>query len=327
MSALYHPFRSEEKFNDARLRAFFKDILAILTRRRPDTLLSYEEVRSLLKTREERPQGTQLIPLDQIVGSVGRYRDFTREFLPRAGADRERWKQLDQAVNLLKDIPPIEVYQIGEVYFVKDGNHRVSVARANGFTDIEAIVTVVRTKVPFTPDMDPTELIIQQEYADFLERTHLDELRPEQRIEFTTAGRYEELLEHISVHRYFLGIEQNREIPYEEAVTSWYDHVYCPAIEVIRRENVLRYFPGRTEADLYVWLMQHLYHLREEYGDGASIEQAAAELVAEEGEKPLPTKVVQPIIEAVSAIKERVEELAGAEPAEEDDQETAEAGQ
>jgi len=326
MSALYHPFRSEEKFNDARLRAFFKDILAILTRRRPDTLLSYEEVRSLLKAREERPQGTHLIPLDQVVGSVGRYRDFTREFLPRAGADRERWKQLDQAVNLLKDIPPIEVYQIGDVYFVKDGNHRVSVARANGFTDIEAIVTVVRTKVPFTPDMDPTGLIIQQEYADFLERTHLDELRPEQRIEFTTAGRYEELLEHISVHRYFLGIEQNREIPYEEAVTSWYDHVYCPAIEVIRRENVLRYFPGRTEADLYVWLMQHLYHLREEYGEGASIEQAAAELVAEEGEKPLPTKVVQPIIEAVSAIKERVEELAGAEQAEEGDQEAAEAG-
>lgn len=326
MSALYHPSTSEEKFNDARLRAFFKDILAILTKRRPDTLLSYEEIRSLLKAREERPQGTQLIPLDKIVGSVGRYRDFTHEFLPRAGADRERWKQLDQAVNLLKDIPPIEVYQLGDVYFVKDGNHRVSVARANGFTDIEAIVTVVRTKVPFTADMDPTEIIVQQEYTDFLERTHLDELRPEQRIEFTTAGRYEELLEHISVHRYFLGIEQNREIPYEEAVTSWYDHVYCPAVEVIRRENILRYFPGRTEADLYVWLMQHLYHLREEYGDGASIEQAAAELVAEAGEKSLPTKVVQPIIEAVSAIKEKVEELAGAEKAGGEEQEEAQTG-
>lgn len=325
MSSLYPTYKADEKFNDAQRKAFIQDILATLTRwKSASSLLSYEEIRARLKTLEERPRGIQLIPIDQIVGSVGRYRDFTREFLPRRGADRERWKRLDVAINRLQDIPPIEVYKIGDVYFVKDGNHRVSVARANGFTHIEAVVTEIRTHVPFTPDMDPNEFILHEEYAQFLEHTHLDTLRPEQNIVFSTPGRYDELLEHISVHRYYLGIEQNREIPYEEAVTSWYDNVYKPAVEVIRRRGILRHFPGRTEADLYVWVMKYLHYLREEYGDQASIEQAATELVelaelAEEiTDKPLPNKVIEPLANAVNAFKEKVEELTGAEKGEDE---------
>jgi hypothetical protein len=225
MNSLYPSFKAEEKFGDVRLRAFIKDMLALLTRRRAAaSLLSYEDIRSQLKAVEERERGTQLIPVDQIVGSVGRYRDFTREFLPRQGANRERWKRLDVAVNRLQDLPPIEVYKLGDVYFVRDGNHRVSVAHANGFTHIEAIVTEIRTHVPFTPAMDPTEFILREEYAEFLEQTHLDEIRPEQEIIFSTPGRYDELREHIDVHRYYLGLEQGREVPYEEAVASWYDH-------------------------------------------------------------------------------------------------------
>jgi|DewCreStandDraft_1066081.scaffolds.fasta_scaffold01677_15 hypothetical protein len=322
MSSLYPAYKADEKFNDAQLRAFIQDILATLTRRKSaSSLLSYEEIRSHLKTLEERPRGTQLIPIDQIVGSVGRYRDFTREFLPRRGANRERWKQLDVAINRLQDIPPIEVYKIGDVYFVKDGNHRVSVARANGFTHIEAIVTEIRTRAPFTPDMDPQEFILREEYAAFLERTHLDKLRPEQHIVFSTPGRYAELLDHISVHRYYLGIEQNREIPYKEAVTSWYDNVYKPAVEVIRRRGILRYFPGRTEADLYVWVIKYLGYLREAYDNSADLDQAAdelielAELAEEVTEKSLPGKVVGPLVNVVNVIKEKVEELAGAEKA------------
>lgn len=316
MSSLYPAYKADEKFRDAQWRAFIRDILAILTRREStSSLLSFEEIRSHLRTLEERPRGTQLIPIDQIVGSVGRYRDFTREFLPRQGVDRERWKWLDVAINRLQDIPPIEVYQIGDVYFVKDGNHRVSVARANGFTHIEAIVTEIRTRVPFTPDMDPQEFILREEYAAFLERTHLDKLRPEQNIVFSTPGRYDELLEHISVHRYYLGIEQNREIPYEEAVISWYDNVYRPAVEVIRCRGILRYFPGRTEADLYVWVIKYLGYLREAYENNADLEQAAdelielAELAEEVTEKPLPGKLVEPLVNAVNVIKEKVEEL------------------
>ncbi|OGO42703.1 MAG: hypothetical protein A2Z04_01275, partial [Chloroflexi bacterium RBG_16_57_9] len=250
---------------------------------------------------------------DNIVGSVGRYRDFTREFLPRAGANRERWKWLDQAVNRLEDLPPIQVYQLGDAYFVKDGHHRISVALANEATHIEALVTEVRTRVPFTPDMDPSDFILQEEYANFLQHSHLDTLRPGQYIQLTIPGRYDDLIDHIAVHRYYLGIEQNREIPYEEAVTSWYDHVYLPAIEIIRREHVLQSFPGRTEADLYAWLMQHLYFLREEYGDTVSLEQAAAELVHEEGEKPR-AKVIQTIADAAEAVKGMIDKITPHDP-------------
>jgi hypothetical protein len=321
MSSLYPSFKADEKFGDMRLKAFVKDMLALLTRRPATALLSYEDIRSQLPALAERERGTQLIPIDQIVGSVGRYRDFTREFLPRRGADRERWKRLDIAVNRLQDIPPIQVYQVGDVYFVRDGNHRVSVARANGFTHVEAVVTEIRTRAPFTPDMDPTKFILQEEYAAFLERTQLDKLRPQQTIMFSVPGRYDELREHIDVHRYYLGLEQKREIRYEEAVTSWYDNVYAPAIEAIRREGILRSFPGRTEADLYVWVMKYLDYLRAEYDDEATVEQAATELVelaalADAAEdKPLKSKVVQPLANAVNTIREKVEGLAGTDQA------------
>ncbi|MER3458754.1 MAG: hypothetical protein C4309_09165, partial [Chloroflexota bacterium] len=131
------------------------------------------------------------------------------------------------------------------------------------------------------------------------------------------------LLDHISVHRYYLGIEQNREIPYEEAVTSWYDNVYKPAVEVIRRRGILRYFPGRTEADLYVWVIKYLGYLREAYDNSADLDQAAdelielAELAEEVTEKSLPGKVVEPLVNMVNVIKEKVEDLAGAEKSEE----------
>ncbi|QLQ05850.1 MAG: hypothetical protein HZY76_07115 [Anaerolineae bacterium] len=98
-----------------------------------------------------------MIRLDQIVGSVGRYRDFDRAFLPLSGANSERWKRLDVALNRLEDVPPIEVFQISDAFFVRDGNHRVSVARANGLSHIEAWVTVVDTPVPLSPDIRPDE--------------------------------------------------------------------------------------------------------------------------------------------------------------------------
>ena len=130
------------------------------------------------------------------------------------------------------------------------------------------------TAVPLEPGVTPKDILIKAEYADFLARTHLDKLRPDQRIEFSEPGRYRVLLEHIDVHRYFLGQEKGREIPYEEAVVSWYDNVYMPLVNAFRRLGILKRFPGRTEADLYVWLSRHLYHLRERYGPDVDLERA-----------------------------------------------------
>ncbi|HID86945.1 MAG TPA: hypothetical protein EYP55_06140 [Anaerolineae bacterium] len=297
----YYRVHAKLDFDRARRQAFIQDILALI-RRRPTDLLPFEEVRARLRLRSRTYRGLQQIPLDKIVGSVGRYRDFTRAFFPRYEEMRARWQRVDQLVRL-GGLPPIEVYKVGEVYFVKDGNHRVSVARQQKAETIEAHVWEYLTKVPLTPEDDLDDLLIKQEYAEFLAHTRLDVLRPEQRIEFTTPGRYRALEEHIAVHRYYLGQEQGREIPYEEAVVSWYDNVYLPVVQAIRQREILKEFPGRTEADLYVWIMDHLYYLKEQYGPAVDAQIAAADFAEQFTQKPV-KKVVKAVQRAVKEIVE-----------------------
>ena len=160
-----------QDFQAARQRAAIQEVLARITGR-PSELLSYEEVAEKLKLRIRTERGMQHIPLDAIVGSVGRYSDFTRTFLPRRKEDQDRWAGVRAA--FLEDgagLPPIEVYKVGEVYFVVDGNHRVSIARQEGAKTIEAHVIEVRTHVPLTPDVRAEDLIIKSEYVEFLEYT------------------------------------------------------------------------------------------------------------------------------------------------------------
>jgi nucleotide-binding universal stress UspA family protein len=226
------------------------------------------------------------IPLHAIVGSVGRYTDFTRSFLPRQDSDQYRWAQVMVKVTDMEGLPPIEVYQIGEAYFVQDGNHRVSVARRLGATHIEAYVTEVRTKVTLSPDDQPDDLILKAEYADFLEHTHLDKLRPEANLNLTAPGKYQVLEEHIAVHRYFMGLDQKRDISYEEAAAHWYDEVYLPVVQVIRERGILRDFPGRTETDLYLWVSEHRAALEEMSGWEIKPEVAVADLAAQSSSRP-----------------------------------------
>jgi hypothetical protein len=263
-------------------------------------LLPFDEVRARLRLRSKTDRGLQQIPLDRIVGSVGRYRDFTRAFFPRYDEMGDRWRRVDQLVQS-SGLPPIEVYQVGEVYFVKDGNHRVSVARQHGASTIAAYVWEYPTPVPLSPEDDLDDLLIKQEYAEFLAHTGLDAIRPEQRIEFTTPGRYRALEEHIAVHRYYLGLEQDREIPYEDAVASWYDTVYLPVVQAIRQQEILKEFPGRTEADLYVWVMDHLYYLKEHYGLAVDAQTAAADFAEQFTEQPV-KKVIKAVQRAVKEV-------------------------
>lgn len=279
-------------FQVARRRAAFRELLARLTGQ-PNELLSYEEVARKLKLNVRRERGLQEIPLDAIVGSVGRYSDYTRDFLPRRDADQSRWARVKALMDSPAGggMPPIEVYKVGEVYFVLDGNHRVSVARQAGFKTIEAHVIEVKTDVPLTPDIRPDDLIIKAEYADFLEKTGLKRLRPEADLSVSVPGQYETLLEHIEVHRYFMGIDFRREISYEEAVAHWYDTVYLPIVEPIRERGLLRWFPGRTETDLYLWVAEHRAALESELGLPIRPEAAALNLATREN----------PRIEAIEA--------------------------
>jgi nucleotide-binding universal stress UspA family protein len=183
----------------------------------------------------------------------------------------------------LVGLPPIEVYELGGVYFVQDGHHRVSVARQSGTPSLQAYVTKVESRVSLPPEADPEDVILRAEYSEFLHRTRLDELRPGSDLSASVPGQYRKLLEHIDVHRYFMGLDEERPIPYEEAVTHWYDHVYHPVVDVIRAQGILQDFPRRTEADLYLWVAEHREELKEALGWDVDTAAAAEDLAEQFG--------------------------------------------
>ena len=265
-------------FHRARSQADLRELVSLLTGE-PTQLLSYDEVIEKLKILGSSERGLRDIPLDAIVGSVGRYTDFTRDFLPRREVNPERWARVKIAASGLVGLPPIDVYQIGESYFVIDGNHRVSVARHFSATHIQAYVTEVKTRFPLTPDLKPDELILKAEYSNFLEQTRMDELRPGADLSVTVPGQYPKILNHIDVHRYFMGLDFKRDIAYDEAVTHWYDAVYLPVVRIIQGQGILHRFPDRTETDLYLWLAEHRASLEEQLGWQIKTEYAASNLI------------------------------------------------
>lgn len=279
-------YDSLEKYRRNVGKAQVADLMAKMTGANVD-LVSYDEVAKRIKARQQIEMGTQMVPLSKIVGSVGRYRDFTRTFLPRAGVNPERWARVDAVMHSMEGFPPIEVYKIGDVYFVRDGNHRVSVARANGLTHIEAYVTEIPTDVPLhMEDFERDQWLIKIERTEFLKETQLDVIRPGHGIELTEPGRYQILLRHIQVHQYLRNLDLEREgsdhrLTWEEAVASWYDNIYLPMVEAIRSHDLLSSFPKRTEADLYLWIAFHREQLATSYGLAPLSPDAAVATFAE----------------------------------------------
>lgn len=276
--------RVARDFEAAHRRAFIQDLLSQV-RYEPVDLLPFEQVREKLHLNNKSYLGILEIPLDKIVGSVGRYEDFTRTFMPRKAAMRRRWEQIDSLADQ-GGWPPIELYKVSDTYFVRDGNHRVSVARQLGMETIEAHVWEYPTRVPLETDDDLNDLVLRQEYLEFLESTELDKLRPDQWIVLTLPGGYYwELEESIAVHRHWKSWDSDEDMPWLEAVADWYDNVYLPLATKIREEGILTYFPGRTEADLVVFLLRHWNRLEREYG----------------GEEVLPAEVVEDFAERTRA--------------------------
>jgi hypothetical protein len=180
------------------------------------------------------------IPLDAIIGSVGRTEDFSRKLIPLNLRDKELWARVRAQAENLSGLPPIEVYQMGEAYFIIDGHHRASVARKIGATHIEAYVRNVVTRVNISPTDNPEDLIVKAEYSDFLTQTRLDESRPAANLLGTLPGQYEKLLQYIRGYQSLKYSQQKVEISFEQAAAEWYDQAYLPVLKVIRTRNILR---------------------------------------------------------------------------------------
>lgn len=250
---------SIQRFRQARRKAEIIGLLSKLTGKQDD-LLAFEEVRKTLALTHPKLEELRDIPLDSIVGSVNRYYDFNRQFYPKGDSDLDRWAKVNELVET-KGLDPIEVYQVGDIYFVLDGNHRVSVARQLGAKSIQAYVKEFRTEVEVKPEDEISDVVLRLEHKELMQDTNLDQIRPEVDFEVTVCSRYKEIEEHIAVHRYYLGLEQGREVSLEEAVASWVDNFYLPGVEEIKQHKLLEDFPGRTETDLYLWLKKHQWEL------------------------------------------------------------------
>ena len=268
--------RARSDFSHARFKAFMNNVWAVLAGQ-PNTLLSFDEIKEKLRVGGPIYRGVKTVPVEQIVGSLNRYQDFDSVFLPTQSETAERWQSVDLAFYKDISLPPVLLYKVGQVYFVVDGHHRVSVARRQGQLFIEAEIRECATKVNVTIDnLRPDDLEILSEKVDFIERTGIDRIRPGSNIKMSIPDGFDRMLEHIAVHHYFMGIDQKRDISEEEALAHWYDTVYLPIVQVIRESGILEEFPGKTEGDLYLWVLDHQHYLAENEGQPLTPPEQAA---------------------------------------------------
>ncbi|MBQ7644275.1 MAG: transcriptional regulator [Spirochaetales bacterium] len=244
-------------FVKAHRHAVFQNIFSTFRWSNPD-LLSFYEVTKLIKPESEAYKGMQTIPVRNIIGSENRYHDFSSAFYPKNISLQRRWESVD-AANLDDVIlPPISVYKLGQWYFVRDGNHRVSVARSKGIEFIDAEVVELTSKIQLEEGITLNEIkhrVVAYERQRFIEQFNPTYL-PMDRIVFTAPGSYPEMVNHILVHKYFMNQNQKEELTFEQGAIDWYQNVYLKIAEAIENEHLLVEFPGQTEADMYMWLVR-----------------------------------------------------------------------
>jgi hypothetical protein len=254
-------------FGRARRRRAMSQIAARL-RREGDlsTILPFEEVVRALGRREERNLGLQTIELDSIVGTVDRGREFDRRFRPTTGRVRPRWERINTAQRKGQSMPPIDVYRIGELHFVKDGHHRVSVARALGFDVIDAYVTEIVTEMGAGREIKMSDLPLKSHQRLFFERVPLPaDARAE--IKLSDEWRYAALAEAIEAWGFRVSQDRGELMSRSVVAEEWYDDEYRPVVEMLREADLVRRGMTDTEAYMRVAHLRYLILRTHEWDD------------------------------------------------------------
>ncbi|NQT66126.1 MAG: hypothetical protein HQ569_00945 [Actinobacteria bacterium] len=272
---------SNQEFESARFKSLLNNLKYFLIGRN-NQLLSFEEIKKEFKLYKQGYLGIKTVRVDNIAGSLDRYRDFDRYFLPKKVHLQRRWAKIHNLTIRDVILPPVKLYKVGNIYFVFDGNHRVSVSKKTGVKYIDAEVIEFITGAPLTANMDPSEIFVLAERERFLNITKLKENRPDIKIRITASGQYGFLLGQIN--KLMVQLNENKKIDekiitFEEASLIWYDNIYLPAIEIIKYYGLLEKFPNRTKTDLYVWINEHKMYLSLKYGREVVIKFAAKDFL------------------------------------------------
>ena len=275
-----------EDFSKARSKAHNNDIKHFLNPEESQ-LLSFTDVKKMLRPSGEVYQGMQVVPVELIAGSEGRYKDFDNHFFPKNIHLKKRWMSIDKAHLTDVILPPIVLYELGGLYFVRDGNHRVSVAKSKGIENIDAEVISLQSEIRLKPGMTVPQMmkqVIHYEKRVFYSETGFGDITDCWNMDFTTPGQYDVIYNHINIHKYYLNQNQTEEIPLEQAILSWYQQVYLPVITVIKNRHIMRRFRNRTPSDLYVWLIKYWDDLKQRFGNDFSLDKAAEDFTKEFGD-------------------------------------------
>jgi hypothetical protein len=210
-------------------------------------ILPFEEVARALGRVGERRLGQHPISLDSIVGTVDRSREFDRSFRPTTPRVRERWQRINLAQRRGEALPPIDVYRIGELHFVKDGHHRVSVVRALGHRDINAYVTEVLTEVGADREIRLRDLPLKSHQRLFYERVPLT---PQQRdrIHLSDEWRYAALSEAVEAWGFRVSQARGEWMSRRDLADAWFREEYEPVVEMLREAHLIPKAVTDTEA-------------------------------------------------------------------------------
>jgi hypothetical protein len=276
-----HAGQSEARFRRARLRAWVSGVRGRLGRRLTE-LVSLPEVRTRIQVSGQRDLGMISVPLHEIIGSEGRRGDFDRHFAPRRGNTIGRWQRIERARRAEQGLPPVELIKLGAIYFVRDGHHRLSVARQAGQLEIDAHVIEMTTNVPLGVNLDQRDLARKGAQSTFVERSGISrgDLSAYVPDEASAPATYDTLLHHIDTHGYYMGQVQGTSVSREAAGVHWYQTLYRPMIAAIRERNLRRAFRGQTESDLYLRIMDHRHYLTAETGRDPGPDAALLDYVA-----------------------------------------------
>jgi hypothetical protein len=263
------------------LRARRQEVLSRLAsrlRRGPDDvnlILPYSEVIAAVGFRGERQLGLRTIRLESIVGSAESRRDFDRHFRPTSGRVRERWERLALAQRRGESVPPIEVYQVGDLYFVKDGHHRVSIAIATGQRTIDAYVTEVQTEVPAEDIRGRRDLVMKSYQRIFRSRVPLPELAYA-KLTCIDPWSYAELGENVEAWGFRYMQAGRRYLTREQIARRWFAEEFTPVVRMLHAADLIG---SGTDAEAYMRVASQRYRLmRTHEWNGEVIERLRQEL-------------------------------------------------